>query len=319
MEYRTLGRTGLRVSLAGLGTGGPSRLGQSAGVTAAQSHRVVRTALDLGINMFDTSPAYGGSEELLGEVLVGVPRDRYIISTKYCPQQGDRIKADPEDLMRSLEQSLRLLRVDAVDVLEYHAVGPDIYRTVIERFHPVALRAREQGKVRFLGVTETVAGDPTHRMLQVAIPEGLFDVVMVKYGILNQTAAQTVLPLARKHNVGVQIMASVRTSLRNPQEAVATINRFIDEGLLAVPRPSLDDPLGLRATSQRPFAGDAVPSLTRAAYQFAAEHEAVSSVLIGTGNPDHLRANVADLLGERLPQAQFDYLRRAYGGLAWNA
>ena len=111
----------------------------------------------------------------------------------------------------------------------------------------------------------------------------------------------------------MQIMASVRTSLRNPREAVATITRFIDEGLLDAPRPSVDDPLGLGAT------GQAIPSLTRAAYQFAADHGAVSSVLVGTGNPDHLRANVADLLGGRLPQAQFDYLRRVYGRLAWNA
>jgi len=313
MEYRTLGRTGLRVSLAGLGTGGPSRLGQSAGVPAAESHRVVRTALDLGINFFDTSPAYRGSEELLGAALDGVPRERYVVSTKFPSGREGNLKADPEDLMRTLEESLRLLRTDCVDVLEYHAVSPAIYRTVVERFHPVALRAQEQGKVRFLGITETVSDDPTHAMLQVAIPEGLFDVVMIKYGILNQTAADTALPLAKEHNVGVQIMASVRTSLRNPEEAVKTINRFIDEGLLDAPRPSLDDPLGLGA------AGNPTPSLTRAAYQFAADHEAVSSVLIGTGNADHLRANVADLLGERLSQAQFDHLRGVYGGLAWNA
>lgn len=310
MEYRTLGRTGLRVSLAGLGTGGSSRLGQSAGVPAAVSHRVVRTALDLGINCFDTSPAYRGSEGLLGDALVGVPRDRYVLSTKFPPGREGSLKDDPEDLMRTLEESLRLLRVDYVDVLEYHAVSPAIYRAVVDRFHPVALRAQEQGKVRFLGITETVADDPTHEMLQIAIPEGLFDVVMVKYGILNQAAARTVLPLAIAHNIGVQIMASVRTSLRNPEEAVRTINRFIDEGLLDAPRPSLDDPLGLGGTA---------PSLTRAAYQFAADHEAVSTVLIGTGNPDHLRSNVADLLGERLPQAQFDHLRRVFGGLAWNA
>ena len=313
MEYRILGRTGLRVSLAGLGTGGPSRLGLSAGRSADESARVVHAALDLGINFFDTSPAYGGSEERLGAALAGVPRERFVVSTKFPPGRGDQLKTDPEDLMRSLEESLRLLRLEAVDVLEYHAVGPDIYRTVMERFHPVALRAQAQGKVRFLGITETVITDVRHEMLQVAIPEGAFDVVMMKYGILNQSAAQTVLPLAKEHNVGVQIMAPVRTSLRNPEEAVNTINRFIDEGLLDAPRPSPEDPLGLGAT------GDPVPSLTRAAYQFAAEHEAVSSVLIGTGNVAHLRQNVADLLGPPMTPAQCDHLRRVYGELAWKA
>ena len=80
-----------------------------------------------------------------------------------------------------------------------------------------------------------------------------------------------------------------------------------------MPRPVLDDPLGLGAV------GEGIPSLTRAAYQFAARPEAVSTVLIGTGNVAHLEANVADLLGPRLSEAQFAYLERTYGSLSWNA
>lgn len=315
MQYRTLGRTGLRVSLAGLGTGGASQIGQATGRTVAESHRLVRTALDLGINIFDTSPNYRNSEELLGGALEGIPRDRYILATKFPPKPrgSDALYEDPEALMHVLEQSLKHLRVDTIDILQYHMVYPNEYRAVIDRFHPIALRAQEQGKVRFLGITETVAGDPTHEMLPMALAEDLFDVLMVKYGILNQRAKEKVLPMARERNVGVFVMASVRTSLRNPAEAVAHISRFIDEGLLDIPKPSLDDPLGLGRV------GEAVPSLTRAAYQFAAAPEAVSTVLIGTGNEEHLRANVADILGPRLSEAQLAYLRKTYGRLAWSA
>jgi aryl-alcohol dehydrogenase-like predicted oxidoreductase len=314
MLYRTLGRTGLKVSIAGLGTGGASKLGQNTGRTRAESRRVVKKALDLGINVFDSSPSYGESEALLGEALEGVPRDRYVLATKFQPKADDGLHKDPKALTEQLEQSLRRLRVDTIDVLQYHGVGPEMYRQVVDRFHPVALRAQEAGKVRFLGITETVSGDPRHEMLQTALQEDLFDTFMVKYGILNQRAAEEVLPLAREKNLGVFVMAAVRTSLRNPQEAVATINQFIDDRVLSIPRPSEEDPLGLGKVTE----GE-IPSVTEAAYQFAAAPDVVSTVLIGTGNSQHLETNVADLLSSPLSEAQRGHLKETYGHLAWNA
>ncbi|NLG51350.1 MAG: aldo/keto reductase [Chloroflexi bacterium] len=313
MIYRVLGRTGLRVSIAGLGTGGASRLGQSYNQTRAESERVVRVALDLGVNLFDTARAYRGSEELLGSALEGVPRDRYVLTTKFSITQGDQIHSDPEALTRQLEESLRLLRVDYVDVLQYHLVMPNVYDEVVERFHPAALRAQEAGKTRFIGITESVSADTRHEMLPKAIKSGLFDTIMVRYGILNQWAEREVLPAAQQANIGVLVMAAVRTSLRTPEEAVRHLEQFINEGLLDMPRPDLRDPLGFER------AGEPVTELTRAAYQFAAAHPAVSSVLIGTGNVEHLKKNVQDLLSPRLTEGQMAYLRRTFGGLTWNA
>ena len=146
MLYRTLGRIGLQVSIAGLGTGGPSRLGQNTGRTGVESHQIVRTALDLGINLFDTSPGYGRSEQLLGQALRGIPRDRYVLATKFGPYEGKAIKADTQALLQQLERSLRLLGVDYVDLLQYHGLIPKVYREVIDRFHSIALRAQEAGK-----------------------------------------------------------------------------------------------------------------------------------------------------------------------------
>lgn len=313
MHYRTLGRTGLKVSVAGLGTGGASKLGQTAKLSVAESGDIVRAALDLGINIFDSSTSYGESEARLGAGLVGVPRDRYVITTKFQPHMDGGINSDPNVLMDHLENSLRLLGIDALDVLQYHGVTRAEYREAVERFHPVALRAQEQGKVRFLGITETVAGDAEHEMLPLALEDDLFDTVMVKYGILNQGAREVVYPMVQARNVGVLVMASVRTSLRTPAEAVGCIGRFIEEGLLDMAPTSEADPLGLGAARQP------VPSQTRAAYQFAAAHPAVSTVLIGTGNVAHLRANVADLMAPGLSPEQMAYLESTYGHLAWNA
>ncbi len=310
MEYRILGRTGLCVSLARLGSGGASRLGQAAGLAAGASHRIVRRALDLGINLFDTSPAYGESEELLGGALQGVSRDAYVLATKFPPPADD---PDPEALMRVLERSLRRLRVDAVDLLQYHGVAASQYRRVVDRYHAVALRAQQAGKVRFLGITEPGAVDTTHEMLHMALEDDLFDTIMVKYGILNQSAAKRTLPEARRRNVGVLVMAAVRTSLRTPAEAVARLKEIRGEGVVNVAHATLADPLGIEEATGSPI------RLTAAAYQFAAQDRAVSSVLIGTGNMEHLEQNVNDLLSGTLTEDQARYLRRAYGRLTWHS
>jgi L-galactose dehydrogenase len=317
MEYRILGRTGLRISLAGIGTGGPSQMGQSTGHTANESARLVRVALDLGINVFDTAPQYRQSEALLGDALQGVPRGDYVVTTKFhaTVQQDGRavVKEDPADLTRSLEESLRRLRLDTVDVLQFHALSLANYDQVLGRFLPGAQRAQQAGKVRYIGVTESCERDPHHDMLVRALQENLFDTLMVKYGILNQAAEERVLPLAKQRNAGVLVMASVRTSLRTAEEALAHVQRFAAEGRLADIAATLDDPLALGE------AGEAVPSLTRAAYQFAAQGEGVSTVLVGTGNADHLRANVADILGQPLSAAQMESLRRHFRRLAWTS
>jgi aryl-alcohol dehydrogenase-like predicted oxidoreductase len=81
MEYTTLGRTGLRVSVAGLGCGGFSQLGLGAGKSEADAIGIIHEALDLGVNLFDTAAAYG-TEPVLGKALHGVPREKVVICTK---------------------------------------------------------------------------------------------------------------------------------------------------------------------------------------------------------------------------------------------
>ena len=84
MEYTNLGRSGLKVSIVGLGCGGPSRLGQATGKSEQESISVVRQAQDLGITLFDTAEAYG-TEAIVGKALQSVPRDQVVIATKKLP------------------------------------------------------------------------------------------------------------------------------------------------------------------------------------------------------------------------------------------
>src|SRR5688500_15483718 len=165
MQYRRFGRTNLQVSVMGIGTGGPSRFGQGSGVDEPDAARTLRRALELGINLIDTAANYRGSEDRLGRSLRGVPRDSYVMCTKFSPfrrgegagDSGDT--ADPlkpeAELLESLDASLQRLETDHVDVLQLHGVTADLYEAVRDRFVPFLRKAQEAGKTRFLGITET--------------------------------------------------------------------------------------------------------------------------------------------------------------------
>ena len=122
MEYTTLGRTGLKVSVAGLGCGGFSRLGLGTGKSEADAIGIIRAALDLGVNLFDTAAAYG-TEPVLGKALRGVLREEVVICTK-APFGVSNPDATPEKAVASLDRSLQELGTDYIDVYQLHGVAP---------------------------------------------------------------------------------------------------------------------------------------------------------------------------------------------------
>jgi aryl-alcohol dehydrogenase-like predicted oxidoreductase len=120
MEYTTLGKTGLKVSVVGLGCGGPSRLGLRDNADSQErAIGIVRQAIDLGVNFIDTAQSYE-TEGIVGKAIAGIPRDRVIISTKKTlPDTGQK---NPEnEINKGLEQSLKHLGTDCIDV--YHLRG----------------------------------------------------------------------------------------------------------------------------------------------------------------------------------------------------
>ncbi|MFW6175034.1 MAG: aldo/keto reductase [Chloroflexota bacterium] len=313
MEYRTLGRTGLKVSLLSYGTGGPSRFGQRAGMSAQERNRLIRRCLDLGINLFDSSEQYGDSEDMLGAALEGVPRDSYILATKWghSRNQHKEMKEDPEELARSVEGSLSRLRTDYIDVMQFHGLTAWQHDEVVERFYPVMRRLREQGKVRFIGFSEMMTIEPRHDGATEALrkaPE-LWDTVMLKYGILNQWAAKEALPLAQEHNVGILNMAPVRLTLTRPEEMRAVLDEWRDDPDIPVELLPQDDPLGW-------LARDGADSVISAGYKFATSHPAISTVITGTSSIEHLEANVAAINGSPLPEDVHAKLVEVFGNTA---
>ena len=308
MDYTTLGRTGLKVSVAGLGCGGPSRLGlrqDSASENSALA--LVRQAIDMGVNFLDTAPNYG-TETVVGKAIAGLARDRVVISTKKTlPSAAD---ADPEAaVIKGLEQSLKLLGTDYIDVYHLHGVEPKDYPFAKDRLMPAMRRLREQGKIRFIGVTEGFVPDPSHTMLQDSLKENLWDVVMVGFNMLNPSARKTVFPTTMEKRVGMLNMFAVRRALSQPERLKTLVAELVERGALGKDAVDADDPLGfLRRESD-------AATLPEAAYRFCRHEQGVDVVLTGTGNSQHLKENVAAILKPPLPKAALERLDNLFGEL----
>jgi aryl-alcohol dehydrogenase-like predicted oxidoreductase len=307
MEYTTLGRTGLTVSVAGLGCGGFSRLGLGTGKSEAEATAIIRQAHDLGVNLFDTAYAYG-TEPVLGRALRGVPRERVVICSK-APFAVSRPNSNPENAVAALDRSLRELGMDYIDVYQLHGIAPHAYDHARNVLAPALLREKEKGKFRFLGITETAPGDPEHAMTQRAAPDGVWDVAMVGFSMMHQNARAKVFPLTRQHRIGTLLMFAVRNIFSQPGQLAATIRELAAAGQLSREVAENPDPLGFLV-----HPGGA-SSVIDAAYRFVRHEPGVDVVLFGTGSAEHLRSNIASILKPPLPEADRARLTELFGHL----
>ena len=300
MDYVTFGRTGLNVSVMGLGCGGPSRIGMSADKSEAESVDIVRRALDAGVNFIDTAEGYG-TEGIVGKAIIRVPRDQVIISSKKsCSQE-----ISPALVRQSIEVSLSRLRTDYIDVYNLHGVRPSQYVMLRDEILPTFVDLKNEGKIRFIGVSELFNVDMTHQMLLQSLPEDPWDVVMVGFNILNQSARDLFHQTLEK-NVAVQIMFAVRRVLSQPENLREAVQTLIEIGQIEADEIDIGDPLGFVLKES-----DAT-SVVDAAYRFCRYEPGVHVVLSGTGNPDHLQSNIDSLCRPPLPDPVVQKLRHIF-------
>jgi aryl-alcohol dehydrogenase-like predicted oxidoreductase len=307
MEYTTLGRTGLRVSVAGLGCGGFSRLGLNTGGTEASAIAIIHAALDLGVNVLDTAAPYA-TEGVVGKALKGVARDKVVIATKSSVLRGAE-RYTPERVVASLDNSLRELGVDCIDVFQLHAVPPSGYDYVRDTIAPALLREKERGKFRFLGITETSPNDLEHAMLRRAVPDGVWDVVMVAFHLMSQNTRENVFPATLQHRVGTLLMFAVRSIFASTDRVAAAMKELAAAGQVPQWLADTPDPLGFLIHP------DGASSLTDAAYRYVRHEPGVDVVLFGTGDHAHLRSNIASILKPPLPEADRDKLKELFSHL----
>jgi len=307
MDYTTLGRTGLRVSVAGLGCGGFSQLGLGTGKSEEDAIGIIRAALDLGVNLFDTAASYS-TEPVLAKALRGVPRDAVVICTK-APFAISNPNSTAESAVASLDRSLKELGTDYIDVYQLHGIAPRAYDHALAVLAPALLREKEKGKFRHLGITETAPGDPEHEMAQRACKDGVWDTLMLAFHMMHQNARASVFPLTRQYRVGTLMMFAVRNIFSRPERLAATLRELAAEGEVPQALADSPDPLGFLV-----HAGGA-SSVIDAAYRFVRHEQGADVVLFGTGDQAHLSSNIASILKPPLPESDRARLAALFGHL----
>ncbi|MBN9392561.1 MAG: aldo/keto reductase [Chloroflexi bacterium] len=306
MEFTTLGKTGLRVSVMGLGCGGHSRLGLSQGKTEDEAAGVVRAALDLGLNYIDTAEVYG-TEGAVGKGIAGVKREDLVISTKKgLKRENGRLSTTSTDLLEGLEASLKRLNTDYIDVYNLHGLHHQDYDYAVTELVPTLQKAREQGKIRHIGVTEAFVQEPRHEMLEKAVKDDFWEVMMVGFNLVNQTARNSVFPQTQAKQIGVQLMFAVRRALKNFETLNEALEELARQGEIDRAEFDSEKPLGFL------LEGGKAGSLTEAAYRFCRYEPGVDVVLVGTGSVDHLKANAEALLKPPLPAGDVAKLKQLF-------
>jgi len=284
MRTRKLGRTELQISEIGFGA---LEIGRPWGLPIAgdfvvpeerEVHALLDRALELGINLIDTAPAYMQSEERLGKLLKNRRKEFYLASK--CGEHFDgtqsRYDFSAKGTLEFIETSLRRLHTDYLDLIQIHC-GPDEVETVRggETLQGM-LRAKAAGKVRWIGVSCHESG------ALAALESGAYDVLQLPYSILNRTIAEpwpeggdSILSLAAQNNIGILIRESLEHG-----KLTDKIRR----------KPAKDDPVAARLgeTLARLESRGIRTPLSQLAIQYVLRRPEVSSVLVGTRNARHL-------------------------------
>src|SRR6476659_8477584 len=329
MQFRVFGRTGMQLSVLGFGcsaVGGLMVRGD-----AADQERTIARAIAAGVNYFDTAVQYGDgeSEKNLGRVPHKLKPADVAVGTKVRLPPGEFGRID--DAVRiSLEGSLARLHLDRVDILHLHnpvtengggsALG---VRQVLDDLVPAFERLRQQGKIRFLGMT--AIGDTA--ALRQVIDAGVFDSAQVVYNMLNPSAADALPP-----NYPAQDYGRLFDSTKAAGVGVVGIRVLAGGALsgsaerhpIAGPAP---EPIGSamsydadidRARRLAPLIEEGfAASLTEAATRFALSHPAMGTILVGMATPQQFEDALAAAEKGPLPQAALDRLsalRRAFSG-----
>jgi aryl-alcohol dehydrogenase-like predicted oxidoreductase len=298
LPTRTLGRTGIEATV--LGFGAMELRGADSGrrrrpITPEQAGRVLNDVLDQGINYIDTSIDYGTSEEFIGE-FISDRRGEYFLASKcgclvgvppVAPDQRQSHVFTRENIVAGVDQSLRRMKTDYLDVVQLHA-SPSMETLEAEDVVATLLELKADGKVRFIGSSSTLPNIAAHVALDV------FDVFQIPYSALERQH-EAVITEAADHGAGTVIRGGVakgEPGAGNGDEDVWAAYERADLDSLA------------DGASRSEFM-----------LRFTISHPALSTTIVGTLNPDHLAENVAAAKKGPLPDDVYAEAKRRLASL----
>jgi aryl-alcohol dehydrogenase-like predicted oxidoreductase len=291
MEKRTLGKTGMDVTVLGFGA---AEIGYR-GVPQDTVGRLINSALDAGLNVIDTAECYPDSEEKIGQAVAG-RRKEYFLFTK-CGHDGSGFGPgdhwNPQKMAQQVDRSLQRLKTDHVDLLQLHSCTEEQLRQgdVID----VLRRARDAGKTRFIGYS----GDG-HAALH-AVESGAFDTLQISVSIADQEALELALPAAQARGIGVIAKRPIANAIWKESSKPDPYYQAYWERLRQLDYDFLK--LDLQAA-------------IATALRFTLSADGVHTAIVGTTQPGRWRQNAELLKSGRLPAADIQAIRSRWKSVA---
>jgi len=292
VRYRVFGRTGLNLSTVSMGG---NRLGDP-GTDPAIWPPVVRRALDLEVNFFDTSGSYnqGRSEAILGEVLSSYPGQTYVSTKVGVPIETNDFanrEFTAKAIFRDIEGQLQRLCRDTIDLYMLHS--PSVTQLETEDWATAVDRLKAEGKIRFFGISTS-----DHASGIRSIELGA-DILQIEYDLLDPTAEDALLPLATRENVGVMVRTPLARGLLTgkfpPGQSIPPEQQWR--------RPRGDQLLRrLERVEQLRFLEREGQTLAQAALRFVLAHPAVQVAIPGARTVEQLEGNVPAAGGDLTPE-----------------
>lgn len=275
MKYRVLGQTGLSVSI--LSFGASSLGGVFRDVDESDSVRTVREAVELGINLIDVSPYYGltRAESVLGKAIRELPRDRIVLSSKAGRYGANEFDFSAGRLTASVDESLRRLQTDYLDILYLHDIEFASIWQVIDESIPAIRKLKQSGKVRYIGVS----GLPLDVFRAVLAETEVDSILSYCHYSLNDHSLLDLVPLLAERGVGLVNASPLSMGLLSGKEppewhpASARIREVCAQAARRCRERGID--------------------LPKLAIQFSVSNEAIPTTLVSTARPDNIRRNAA--------------------------
>jgi aryl-alcohol dehydrogenase-like predicted oxidoreductase len=290
MEKRSLGKTGMEVTVLGFGG---AEIGHE-NAPYDQVERLLNSALDAGLNVVDTAECYPNSEDMIGRA-IGARRNEYVLFTKCGHAAGfDLPDWDPRMLEQQIDRSLQRLRTDRVDLVQLHSCS----KAILEKGDVIDVlrRARDAGKTRFIGYS----GD--HEDAVFAVQSGAFDTLQTSVSIADQESIDLTLPLAKERSMGVIAKRPIANAAwKTGSRPKNQYHHEYWERLQVLDYDFLKRDLS-----------EAISSALR----FTLAMPGVDTAIVGTTNPERWSANAKLLEAGPLEQAQIDAIRSRWKQVA---
>ncbi len=287
MEKRTLGKTGMEVTMLGFGA---AEIGYR-GVPSDTVGRLINGALDAGLNIIDTAECYPDSEEKIGQSAAG-RRNEYFLFTK-CGHESDGDHWNPKRMADQIDRGLKRLATDRVDLLQLHSCTEAQLRQgdVID----VIRRARDAGKTRFIGYS----GDGAAAMH--AVESGAFDTLQISVSIADQESIGGAVPAAKAKGMGVIAKRPIANAIwKETSKPDAYYQAYWDR---------------LHALDYDFLKGD-LPHAISIALRFTLSVDGVHTAIVGTTQPGRWRENAELLRDGALEPSEFQAIRSRWKSVA---